>query len=414
MTFENSFHKSSHYKVSIVLSITLLIVGLALQYFLGSLSKEWFTFPNNIYIGLFFIISTTTIFLVYKQKEWVNILSGIPFAICMIITTGLLTIGLGSLNIKPIPIEMQTKSNEWLYEIGLDNITGTWYFGFSCLGLLINLWFAVLKKSLVFQRKNITFLLNHFGLWLLLFAGVLGQGDIVKLKMTLQNDIPEWRGIDEKGNVIELPLALELKKFTMDIYPNKLLVINEKGEPLPKSKPESFLLDKTNSSHQFGKWKVTLLEYIENAVPYTNGQYIKSPMWGSTNAAKIVIEDIETGKKNTEWISSGNFQLPPKIISLSKKRTLVMAPPEAKKFESELLLYQKGSNKIEKHSIYVNQPLSVDGWRIYQTSYDEKLGRWSDISIVELVQDPWLPLVYLGVFILMIGTISFLIKNSKI
>lgn len=90
-----------------------------------------------------------------------------------------------------------------------------------------------------------------------------------------------------------------------------------------------------------------------------------------------------------------------------------MTPPEAKKFESELLLYQRESNKIEKHSIYVNQPLSVNGWKIYQTSYDEKLGRWSDISVVELVHDPWLPLVYLGIFILMLGTISFLIKNSK-
>lgn len=90
-----------------------------------------------------------------------------------------------------------------------------------------------------------------------------------------------------------------------------------------------------------------------------------------------------------------------------------MAPPEAKKFESELLVYEKGSNKIDKQSIYVNQPLSVGGWKIYQTSYDENLGRWSDISVVELVNDPWLPLVYLGIFILMIGTLSFLIKNSK-
>lgn len=78
-----------------------------------------------------------------------------------------------------------------------------------------------------------------------------------------------------------------------------------------------------------------------------------------------------------------------------------------------MLYYQKDSKDIKTASIFVNQPLALNGWKIYQTSYDEKLGRWSDISVVELVSDPWLPLVYLGIFILMLGTISFLIKNSK-
>ncbi|WP_106915841.1 cytochrome c biogenesis protein ResB [Chryseobacterium aurantiacum] len=413
MTFKSSFHKSNHYKVSITVSAILLCLGFFLQCFLGSIPKEWFTFPFNLYIGISFIIITTTLFLFFKQKDWVNLLSSVPFALCMIVVTGVLTIGLGSFNLKPLPIEMQKPGNEFLYKMGLDNITATWYFGFFYLGLLINLWFAILKRSLIYQRKNITFLLNHFGLWLILFSGVLGQGDILRLKMTLQNDIPEWRGVDDKGHVIELPIALELKKFKMDIYPNKIFVIDEKGESLPKAKPEGFLLEKPNTVHQFDKWEVTLLEYIENAVPTGEKKYSKNPMWGSTNAAKISIRDKETGKKKIEWISSGNFQLPPKAVSLSKNRTLVMAPPEAKKFESELLVYQKESDKIEKHSIYVNQPLSVDGWKIYQTSYDEKMGRWSDISIVELVHDPWLPLVYLGIFILMAGTFSFLIKNSK-
>jgi hypothetical protein len=413
MTFESSFQRNNYYKVSIIISIVLLIIGFSLQILFGGISKTWFSFPNNIFFGIGFIIISTTIFLLFKQKDWIHLLSSVPFAICMISVTGLLTIGLGSINIKTVPIEIQKISNEFLYKIGLDNITTTWYFSFFYLGLLINLWFAVLKKSLVFQNKNITFLLNHFGLWLILFGGVLGQGDIIKLKMTLQNDVAEWRGVDEKGNVVELPLALELKKFKMDIYPNKLFIINEKGESLPQPKPEGFLLEKKNTIHTFGQWKITLLEYIENAVPSGNNLYAKNPMWGSTNAAKINIEDTKTGEKTTEWISSGNFLIPPKAVSLSKKRTLVMAPPEAKKFESELLVYQKGSEKIEKHSIYVNQPITVAGWKIYQTSYDEKLGRWSDISIVELVHDPWLPLVYLGIFILMIGTLSFLIKNSK-
>ena len=424
MTFESSFHKRNHYQWSIILILALLIIGLVLQFTVGSIPKAWFSFPYNIYTGLSFVLISTGLFWKFKNRELVNLLGGVPFALVVIIVLGILTIGLGSINLdhkilemaaeKGVhPTEMPHEHNPYLIQLGLKNITATWYFAFVFLGLLINLWFATLKRAIVFQAKNITFLLNHFGLWLCLFAGVLGQGDVQKLKMTLQQDLPEWRGVDEQGNVLELPIALELKKFKMEIYPNKLFLINKKGEALPTSKPDGFLLEKAGTTHQFQQWKVTLLEYVENAVMVSDKAFAKNPMWGSTNAAKIIIEDTKTGKKRTEWISCGNFQFMPRVVKMDEEHTLVMAPPEAKKFESELLYYQKDSKDIKTASIFVNQPLALNGWKIYQTSYDEKLGRWSDISLVELVSDPWLPLVYLGIFILMLGTISFLIKNSK-
>lgn len=47
---------------------------------------------------------------------------------------------------------------------------------------------------------------------------------------------------------------------------------------------------------------------------------------------------------------------------MDEEHTLVMAPPEAKKFESELLYYQKDSKDIKTASVSVNQPLvSMDG-----------------------------------------------------
>ena len=343
MTFEKSFHKSQHYKISIIIAALLLILGLVLQLTVGSIPKHWFSFPYNIYTGLAFIIISTLFFLKFRQKEIVNLLSSVPFALVVVIVMGALTIGLGSINVSgeapmmemgaQVPHDHANHDHqqfEFLKKLGLENMTATWYFGFIFLCLLVNLWFAVLKRALVFQTKNVTFLLNHFGLWLCLFAGVLGQGDIQKLKMTLQQDAPEWRGVDENGNVVELPIAIELKKFKMDIYPNKLFLINSKGEALPKDKPDGFLLEKNGLKHQFKQWNVTQLEYVENAVMINENEYAKNPMWGSTNAAKILIEDTKTGKKETKWISSGNFQFAPKAVQLNKEYTLVMAPPEEK------------------------------------------------------------------------------------
>jgi hypothetical protein len=45
-------------------------------------------------------------------------------------------------------------------------------------------------------------------------------------------------------------------------------------------------------------------------------------------------------------------------------------------------------------------------------SYNTEMGRWSNLSVLELVRDPWLPVVYLGIF-LMMGGAAFLFITGK-
>jgi len=78
--------------------------------------------------------------------------------------------------------------------------------------------------------------------------------------------------------------------------------------------------------------------------------------------------------------------------------------------------YQKDHlNEVLEEKIEVNHPISVGGWRIYQLSYDERMGRWSELSVVELISDPWLPVVYVGIFLLLAGGIALLfeVKTKK-
>ena len=55
----------------------------------------------------------------------------------------------------------------------------------------------------------------------------------------------------------------------------------------------------------------------------------------------------------------------------------------------------------------------MQGWKLYQAGYDESAGRWSTLSLVEAVRDPWLPSVYVGFFMIMAGNVLFFWKGVK-
>ena len=85
---------------------------------------------------------------------------------------------------------------------------------------------------------------------------------------------------------------------------------------------------------------------------------------------------------------------------------------EPRSFSSAVTVYTKGG-LVVCDTIRVNKPLAVNGWKIYQYSYDESKGNLSDISVFELVRDPWLPYVYLGIFMMLAGAISMFIRNPS-
>ena len=56
----------------------------------------------------------------------------------------------------------------------------------------------------------------------------------------------------------------------------------------------------------------------------------------------------------------------------------------------------------------VNRPFRAGPWTIYQHSYDNAAGKLSEYTVVELVYDPWLMLVYVGIVLLAAGSVSML------
>ena len=113
------------------------------------------------------------------------------------------------------------------------------------------------------------------------------------------------------------------------------------------------------------------------------------------------------GVGEPEWramTQDGAIKEMPIAIELKKFIMETYENGSPKRYASEIQILTKTGKNIEA-TIDVNKPCEVEGWRIYQYSYDTQMGAQSQISILELVRDPWLPWVYAGFYMMLAGAV---------
>ncbi|MCF0203446.1 MAG: cytochrome c biogenesis protein ResB, partial [Bacteroidaceae bacterium] len=254
------------------------------------------------------------------------------------------------------------------------------------------------------------FLFNHLGLFLALLAGTLGNADMQKLRMEVSVGKPEWRAVDEATGIVKEPdVAIELHSFTIDEYPAKLMLVdNATGKTVPAGKPEQLVLEDSITHGTLTDWQITADRYMEMAAQVSTADTVKFVEWknmGATTAVHVMARNSRNGDVREGWASCGSFMFPYHAMKLSDQYSLVMPDREPRRFASDVTVYTKGGT-VRREVIEVNKPMEVDGWKIYQLSYDESMGRWSSTSVFELVRDPWLPLVYTGIILMLIGAVG--------
>lgn len=310
---------------------------------------------------------------------------------------------------------------------------------------------VTLNQVAHFSWRRLPTLTSHLGLFLVLSCGTLGSADMQRVKMYCEEGQVEWRGLDASSNVHHLPVAIQLEKFTIDEYPPKLMLIDKMGLPLPKGKPENVLVDKDVKSGQLLDCKIEILKRIDNAIPVMLSKMVgKMPSGmmgnirmdslgqarnkegyistdGSGSACALLVK-VTTGinangssdsgfrkgrqQTVTGWLTCGSYLFPYQALKLADGRRLVMPNREPRRFSSLVDIYTQGGKNIHTE-IEVNKPFSVEGWKIYQLSYNEQMGKWSNLSIFELVTDPWIPVVYIGIFLLLFGAVGMFLTASR-
>ena len=278
----------------------LIMAGLMLELSVGPVDWDAFRWPVNGVVLVGFLGLITIIFLLRKKVYGMQFIGTYQAAIPALVYTVVLTIIMG--------LTRQDVNGTWL-----NNMLSFWPFVLVYVYIAVILGQIILRRiincqlSIVNLKKDIPFLLNHLGLFLAMTTATLGNADMQRLKMITVKGDPEWRALTQEQQIVEMPIAIELKEFIMETY--------DDGSP--------------------------------------------------------------------------------------------------RRFASDIQILTKTGKNIQT-TVEVNKPVEVDGWKIYQYGYDTQMGAMSQTSILELVSDPWLPLVYTGIYMMLAGAVCMFLKGKRV
>jgi len=269
-------------------------MGLMLQLSVGPVVWDAFRWPVNGVVLAGFLAMIAIVFLLRERVYGFLFIGTNKAAIPALVYAVGLTIIMG--------LTRQTEKGWWL-----NNMLSFWPFVLIYVYIAVILGQIIIRRTLHFQwKRDIPFLLNHLGLFIAMTTATLGNADVQRLKMMTAKGEPEWRALDSQSMIVEMPIAIELKKFIMETY--------DDGSP--------------------------------------------------------------------------------------------------KRFASDIQILTQSGKNIET-TVDVNKPVEVDGWKIYQYGYDTQMGAKSSVSILELVSDPWLPLVYTGIYMMLAGAVCMFVFGNR-
>lgn len=276
-------------KEGFVFGAGLILVGLALQFSVGPIHWSDFAFPINLIFLIVFLLILVLAYWLRRRVRLFSFLLTAEAAVPTLIYAAALTVVMG--------LTRQVSAHERAIDpIGLTQMLSFWPFVLVYLLLATIVGLITLRQILHFRLRELPSLLSHVGLFLVIVTATLGSADMERVKLTATTDMPEWRATHEQG-FVELPLAIQLEKFTIDEYPPKLLIINSQtGKSVPAKNPEIALIDKHFREGNILKWRIRVLKNLPLAAPVVTSDTTKYVEWQSSGAVTALLVEAQRMK----------------------------------------------------------------------------------------------------------------------
>ena len=385
------------YRESFMVVLELFLLGLIFEVLTGGRGAPLLQWPVNMIVGAGIPVLLFIIYYRFRKKAIVKWFSSVPAAISAISFFAFVVMLLGF-----IP-QGDPHASKYLKLMGFTHMKNSWLMMVSGIYFLVTLGFVILRRATPINRKNMGFLLNHAGLWITIAAGYLGSGDLVRLNVsTIEGHSPVNMGMDNRtGQAMEIPFSIGLEDFKIEDYNPKIAILDGRTGEVLNEDGKSIVLIKEGLKTNILDWEIEITEFLPNTLRTEDG-YFPADSVGSAPASFVMAVNQVSGEEKSGWISCGSFRVMHQHLPLDQHSFLVMTFPEPEKYSSDIIIIGEDEEEIPL-TLEVNKPYKYKGWKLYQLSYDDRMGKWSKLSVIEAVRDPWLPLVYTGIFLLLAG-----------
>ena len=393
------------YVESFFIGIGLLLTGFLLEITVNNKMSLAISYPFNILFLAGYFLVLLVLIKWFSKSQLIKWLTKVPASISSIVLVTFMVMIMG------IVPQVPSDSN-FINNLGLNRITSNWAFILILFQFLTCLGLVSIKRILQFKWSNTGFILNHLGLFITLLAGVLGSGDVQRLSLNTAEGNHSWIATDAQGNKVELPFAIYLNDFIIEEYNPKLAFVDNKSGNIAHNNGKNLFLVENGGTYYFEDFQIIIDTFYKTSGRFGE-KYVPVNEIGSPPSAYITVINKLDNTQLKGWISSGSFRYPFESLKISENYSVVMTIPEIKKFSSNIEIINQQGQKTQT-VLEVNKPFKYNGYKIYQLSYDDKLGKWSQTSVLELVKDPWLPVIYFGIFLMIAGAVYMFWTGSKI
>lgn len=323
-------------------------------------------------------------------NRFIKWLTSIPFAVTSCTVFALMALAGG---IVP--------ESFWAERLGLESFWSAWPLLMVGYLMTLNLVGSCGRRLLPLTYTNFLYQVNHLGLAVALLGGAYSGMTLERKRMVLFKGTPTMLMVDEHNHEFVAPFEVELREFRMDVFnPTLTLAEIDKKSPDGLKQQAGALLLKPGVTEKVAGHTITVEKFFKHAA--FDGVNWREVPWKSAAPAAYLKVKTPDGKEKSGWICSGSPETPPAYLMLRDEQAILMNPPRPKKFESDLRI------KGKDYRVGVNEPVKIDGYDIYQFSYDDKMGAASTYSVIEVVRDRGLPVVYAGIFMMLLGAVLHL------
>lgn len=382
---------------AILIQAALILMATALQWRLAGVNLPEIPAPWNWTLLFGFVILLGVLEIRYRQSPWMRWLSGMPFAVTSIAFAAGISL-LGTLFVQ------DPQQTDLLSRLGLRQVFTSFPFLTAGLLMMVNLSVVLCRRCIPWRAGNIGFLLNHAGLLLVLLGIIAGSAQFARTTLELHEGFPSRIAMDASNRSFDLGAAVTLNRFSLESFPPKLALVK-----VDETDPRGYrVIDSSNWIKQGLQLKlasdtVQVQRYLPAALPDKPQGWsaVSAEMRHAVPVAHLKVQNA-AGGVSQGWVTCGNAVIRPRYLRLDNEYAILMAKSAPKNYRSELTVAEPGKPP-ESKVLEVNRPVQVGPWRLYQASYDEKLGNLSTVSVLEAVRDPALPVVYLGLAAMLLG-----------